>query len=266
MTLALVTGASSGIGADISRALAARGHDLVLVARDKPSLERLANSLIAEHDVHAVAVPADLTDLGDLDTVTELARRADILVNNAGACLGRSLEHTTWDHEHHMLVLNVLAPTRLTHAALPAMLERRAGRILTVSSVAALAPVWRGTTYAPSKAFALALTQSLARSHRVRRSPVALTALVLGHTVSEFHARAGIAPSPRLLTLPGPYVAEKAVSAIHRRRPPIEFTPSLRYKVISRILRHTPHLLLTLPRLTDDFTVNRPVSGRDSIP
>lgn len=254
MPNALVTGASYGIGADIARALAARGHDLVLAARSGEALDRLVAALETEYGIKARALPADLTDEADLEGVAEAAREADILVNNAGAGLGVSFERTAWTEEQRMLVLNVVAPARLLHAALPAMLRRGSGRILNVSSVAAAGPVWQGTAYGASKAFGLALTESLAYSRRLRDSRVAMTALVLGHTTSRFHELAGIAPSPPLLTLASPYVAERAVRAIHRRRPPVVCVPSLRYKLVAGLLRHFPRRLLTLPGLPDDFT------------
>ncbi|MEE1752119.1 SDR family NAD(P)-dependent oxidoreductase [Streptomyces sp. SP18CS02] len=262
MGTALVTGASYGIGADIARALAARGHDLILVARGAESLDRLAADLAAVRGVRARTLPADLTDGADLERVASAAYGADILVNNAGAGLGRSFERTRWADEQRMLDLNVVAPARLIHAALPAMLRRGDGRILNVSSVAAAGPVWQGTSYGAAKAFGLALTESLAYTRLLRASPVALTALVLGHTTSQFHERAGIPPSPPLLTLASPYVAERAVRAIHRRRPPVTCVPSLRYKLLAGLLRHTPRRLLALPGLADDFTTAGPGADR----
>ncbi|MFE3267628.1 SDR family NAD(P)-dependent oxidoreductase [Streptomyces sp. NPDC059215] len=252
---ALVTGASYGIGADIARALAARGHDLVLVARSAGPLGRLAAALETEYGITARPLTADLSTEAGLEAAAALACEADVLVNNAGAGLGLSFERTAWEDERRMLSLNVVAPSRLVHAALPGMLGRGRGRILNVSSVAATAPVWLGTSYGASKAYALALTESLARTRRVRRSPVALTALVLGHTVSEFHERAGIPPSPPSLTLGSPYVAERAVRAILRRRPPVVCVPSVRYRVLAGLLGHLPHRIAALPPLADDFTV-----------
>jgi len=253
MATALVTGASYGIGADIALALAKRGHDLVLVARSADALVRIATGLEAEHGITVRPLPADLTAEADLERVANAARGVDILVNNAGAGLSRSFERTEWAQEQRMLALNVVAPARLVHSALPWMLQH-GGRILNVSSVAATGPVWQGTTYGASKAFGLALTESLAYSRRFRTSRVALTALVLGHTVSRFHEVAGIAPSPRLLTLSSPYVAERAVRVIHQRRPPVAYVPSLRYKLLATMLRHVPRPLLTLPFIADDFT------------
>ncbi|MEV6531624.1 SDR family NAD(P)-dependent oxidoreductase [Streptomyces sp. NPDC051639] len=252
---ALITGASYGIGADIARALAARGHHLILVARSAEPLDRLAAALEAEFGISARPLAADLSTEAGMDAAAARAGDADILVNNAGAGLGLSFERTAWEEERRMLALNVVAPSRLVHAALPGMLRRGRGRILNVSSVAATAPVWQGTTYGASKAYALALTESLAHTRRIRTSPVALTALVLGHTVSEFHERAGIAPSPPSLTLASPYVAERAVRAILRRRPPVVCVPSVRYKLLAGLLRHLPRRVVALPLLADDFTV-----------
>ncbi|MET8408684.1 SDR family NAD(P)-dependent oxidoreductase [Streptomyces sp. NPDC005195] len=274
---ALVTGASYGIGADIARALAARGHHLVLVARSAEPLDRLAAALEAEYGISARPLAADLSTEAGMDLAAALACDADILVNNAGAGLGLSFERTAWEEERRMLALNVIAPSRLVHAALPGMLGRGRGRILNVSSVAATAPVWLGTSYSASKAYALTLTESLAHTRRIRTSPVALTALVLGHTVSEFHERAGIPASPPSLTLASPYVAERAVRAILRRRPPVVCVPSVRYKLLAGLLRHLPRRVVALPHLADDFTVTSyeaprppygagaPTGGRESV-
>ncbi|MFE3200198.1 SDR family NAD(P)-dependent oxidoreductase [Embleya sp. NPDC059237] len=254
MSTALVTGASCGLGADLARALAARGHDLILVARSAEPLDRLASELAAEHDVEARALPADLTVEGDLERVAEAACGSDILINNAGAALGTPFDRTTWADEQRMLALNVVAPSRLVHAALPHMLRRGFGRILVVSSVAALGPAWQGTAYGATKSYELAMTQSLAYSRRIRTSPVALTALVLGYTASQFHVRAGITAPPPSLTLASAYVAKRAVRAIHRRRPPVVCVPSLRYRVLAGLLRHAPYRSLTVPGFAKDFT------------
>lgn len=252
MTTALVTGASRGIGHALAQALASYGHDLVLVARDTPALTDAARALGDRYGVTATALPADLT------THDGLAAAADILVNNAGAALGTPFSRTAWDgtanNESSLLALNVTAPTRLIHAALPRMRERGFGRILNIGSVAGTGPVWAASTYGPSKAYLLGLTQSLALSHEIRSANVTLTCLVLGHTVSDFHDRAGIPPSPRALTLPARFVADRAVRAIHRRRPPVVHVPGLRYKVLNSLLAHAPGVLARIPGLVTDLT------------
>ncbi|MEU0934913.1 MULTISPECIES: SDR family NAD(P)-dependent oxidoreductase [unclassified Embleya] len=267
MSTALVTGASCGLGADLARALAGRGHDLILVARGVEPLDRLAVELATEHDIKASTLPADLTVEADLERVAEAACDVDILINNAGAALGTSFDRTAWADEQRMLALNVIAPSRLVHAALPDMLRRGGGRILTVSSVAAVGPAWQGTAYGATKAYELAMTQSFAYSRRIRTSPVALTALVLGYTGSQFHLRAGIGAPPPALTLASSYVAKQAVRAIHRRRPPVVCVPSLRYKVLAALLRHAPYRTLGMPGLAKDFSTgpDRP-HGRDTRP
>ncbi|MFJ6660224.1 SDR family NAD(P)-dependent oxidoreductase [Streptomyces sp. NPDC091377] len=255
MTTALVTGASYGIGADLARALAARGHDLVLVARSAGLLDALAARLRRQHGVKVRVLRADLCEPDALEEVAGAARGVDIVVNNAGTAPREAYDATGWPDEGRLLTLHVTVPSRLIHAALPAMLDRGQGRILTVSSVAALGPAWgQGTTYGATKAYQLALTESLAYASRVRASPVALTALVLGHTASRLHEVAGIPLPPKWLTLPSSFVAERAVAVIHRRRPPVVCVPGVRYKVLAPLLRHLPHRLLTLPRLADDFT------------
>ncbi|MFI6585101.1 SDR family NAD(P)-dependent oxidoreductase [Embleya sp. NPDC050493] len=253
MSTALVTGASCGLGADLARALAARGHDLILVARSAEPLDRLAADLVAEHDIKARVLPADLTVEADLEGVAAAACDADILINNAGAALGTSFDRTAWADERRMLALNVVAPSRLIHAALPEMLRRGSGRILVVSSVAAVGPAWLGTAYGATKAYELAMTQSFAYSRRIRTSPVALTALVPGYLASQFHVRADIGAPPPLLTLASSYVAKQAVRAIHRRRPPVVCVPSMRYKVLAGLLRHVPYRLLSVPGPAKDF-------------
>jgi len=255
VSTALVTGAGYGVGADIAWSLAGRGHDLVLCGRGREDLERVAARVAAEFAVAVRVLPADLTVAEDLERVAAAAGAVDVLVNNAGAGLGVSFDRSSWADEARMLALNVAAPARLVHAALPGMLDRGFGRVLNVCSVAALAPVWQGTSYGASKAFSLALTESLARSGRLRASPVSMTALVLGHTVSRFHELAGIAPSPPWLTMDSAFVAERAVRALHRRRPPVVCVPGFRYRVIAALLGHLPHVLLRSPSVVDDFTV-----------
>src|SRR4051794_37944497 len=141
----LVTGASSGIGSELARQLAALGHELVLVARRGDRLEQLATSLRAEHGVEALAVPADLTDSGQRRALIESIRASEKFVagvcNNAGfGSYGRVAEEDP-AMEAAMVQLNVAAVHELTLAFLRPMVERRAGAILNVASLAAFQPV-----------------------------------------------------------------------------------------------------------------------------
>ena len=151
---ALITGATSGIGAEFASQLAARGCNLVLVARDVDRLEESCRRLAKEHGVEASYLRADLTVREDVDRVAErLADRAhpiDVLVNNAGYGLMTRFADSTIDAEQGSLDILVGAPMRLSHAAIGPMLERRNGRIINIASVAGYTP--RGT-YGAHKAW-----------------------------------------------------------------------------------------------------------------
>ncbi|UQA91990.1 SDR family NAD(P)-dependent oxidoreductase [Streptomyces halobius] len=258
MTTALVTGASYGIGHEIAHELAARGYDLILVARSADALYDLAHDVESRYTVSTTVLPANLAAPGELELVANSAGAIDILVNNAGAALAAPFTSTAWEGqkatEKAMLALNVSAPTRLIHAALPQMMRRGFGRVLNIGSVSGTAPVWASSTYGPSKAYLLALTQSISRSREIRASNVRLTCLVLGHTVSEFHKRAGIPPSPRVITLPARFIANAAVRAIHRPSPPVTYVPSIRYKFLNSLVKYAPQVLTMAPGLVTDFT------------
>ncbi len=189
--VALITGASSGIGAEFARQLGARGHDLVLVARDRARLDALAEELAAAHGCAAEVIAADLVD--DVQRATVEARLrtgVDLLVNNAGFGNHGDFVDIAVDAEDAEVRLNVLAVVRLTHAALGPMKERRGGGVINVSSVAGLVPGLPNATYGASKAFVTAFSESL--HEQLRGSGVRVMALCPGFTHTEFHARAGI--------------------------------------------------------------------------
>ena len=151
MPTALITGATAGIGHEYAVQLAARGHDLVLVARDRARLEQVADELRRAHQVEVEVLVADLVDRGDLARVearlADRERPIDLLVNNAGFGLKQRFLDNTADEETAMLEVLVTAVLRLSHAALAAMTARGRGGVVNVSSVAAFLP--RGT-YAAS--------------------------------------------------------------------------------------------------------------------
>lgn len=191
MTTALITGASSGLGAEFARQLAGQGHDLVLVARSEDRLRALAVQLRSAYGVEAEVLPADLTDPAALNSVVvrlaDPSRPVGILVNNAGLGLLHDFHTTPLDDEVHHLRLHVEAALSTTRAVLPGMLARGEGRIINVASVAAFLP--RGT-YSAAKAWLVAFSR-WANVH-YRRSGVSVTALCPGLTRTEFHARMGM--------------------------------------------------------------------------
>jgi uncharacterized protein len=189
---ALVTGASSGIGAVYADRLAHRGHDLVLVARDATKLEALAVRLRASTGRTVEVLPADLTLRADLAKVeTRLANDAAIvmLVNNAGVSLKGGLLVSGADALENLIALNITAPTVLAAAAAKAFVQRKAGAIINISSVLALAPEALEGVYSGSKAYLLNLSLKLASD--VKAAGVRVQAVLPGATRTEIWARSG---------------------------------------------------------------------------
>lgn len=180
----LITGASAGIGAELAREFAAHGHALVLVARSKDKLTALAAELNAAHDTDAVVIAEDLaSEAGATALVKTLKSKkidVDILVNNAGVLEVGSFADTDAETLQRMIALNVATLTALTSHLLPAMIERKFGRILNVASLAAFQPVPSMAVYAATKAYVLSLTESL--SEELRGTGVKVTALCPGLT------------------------------------------------------------------------------------
>jgi hypothetical protein len=193
-TTALVTGASSGIGREISRRLAAEGTDLVLVARDTARLEELAAELRAADAREVEVLTADLSDAAQLATVearlADGSRPIDLLVNNAGfGTYGRFVELDI-DGEQREITVNVVAVVRLTHAALGPMLARDRGAIMNVSSVAGLQATPQNATYGATKAFVATFSEAV--HEELAGTGVSLTVVLPGFTRTEFQTRAGI--------------------------------------------------------------------------
>jgi short-subunit dehydrogenase len=190
--VALVTGASSGIGATYADRLARDGYDLVLVARRRDRLDDLANRL-RSHGAAAEVLPADLTDPGDLAGIETRASQGDVefLVNNAGFAGYRPFAELDPTTAEDLIRLHILAVTRLTRAALPGMVRRQRGAIVNVASLLSLSgsipanPLPYRATYAGAKAFMLTFTQAL--SGELPGSGVRLQALLPGVVATEFH-------------------------------------------------------------------------------
>jgi short-subunit dehydrogenase len=191
--IALVTGASTGIGAEFARLLAARGHDVVLVARDQQRLETLAKELEAQHNATGEVMPADLTRTDELARiearVADADRPIDVLVNNAGYGSFGRFDELDVDTEAGQVALNITALVRLTHAAARVMVARGHGGILNVSSLGGFQPAPYNATYSATKAFVTSFTEAV--HEELRPIGVHVTALCPGFTRTEFQARAG---------------------------------------------------------------------------
>ena len=189
---ALITGASTGIGAIYADRLAKRGHDLILVARNKERLASLARRIANDTGRKVETVEADLTTPADLKRVEDILRTnagISLLVNNAGIGATAPLVDSNVDKMEDMIRLNVTALTRLTYAAAPAFVARGNGTIINISSVVAIAPERLNGVYGATKAFVLALTQSLV--HELTDKGIRVQAVLPGATATEFWDIAG---------------------------------------------------------------------------
>src|SRR5580693_2221556 len=243
-SLALITGASSGIGAVFARELAQRGSDLILVARRRERLEELARSL-DQSRVEILA--ADLTSEDGLRMVEQRiasAANLDLLVNNAGFGTRGKFFTTDIAGQDQMHRLHVLATMRLTHAALPGMVARAEGGIINVSSVAAFWQSPGSVSYCATKCWMNSFTEGLALELKSAGSPVKMQALCPGYTRSEFHDAAGM---DRKLIADGLWLSAEQVvseSLAGLEQGKVVVIPSWKYRSLVFVMKHAPRWLL----------------------
>jgi uncharacterized protein len=255
MGTALVTGATAGIGAAFARQLAARGHDLVLVARDQARLDALAAELRECHAVQAEVLAADLS--GDegveraVDRIAALPALA-VLVNNAGFGTAGVLATAPPETQERMVRLHVLAPMRLTRAALPGLLARAAlpgplarrdGAVVNVSSVASFLYAAGSVNYCATKAYLTTFSEGLGAE--LAGTGVQVQALCPGFTRTEFHQRIGPAAGdhPAWMWLTADGVVGASLAQLDRRGPVI-CVPGLHYKLLVTVVRLLPRRLI----------------------
>lgn len=238
MAVALVTGGTSGIGAEFARQLAQQGYDLVLVARDEARLDSVATELRSlGREVETVR--ADLSDRADVDRVAvrleDATRPVDLLVNNAG--FGMHVPLTTRDVAAHDRGFEVMcrAVLVLSGAAARGMRDRGHGRIVNVSSTAGLLAMG---TYSAIKAWVTSFSEGL--SVELRGTGVTVTALLPGWVRTEFHERAAIGTSkiPSALWLDTEQLVTACLRDVDRGK--VISIPTVRYKVLVGLLRHAP--------------------------
>jgi len=192
MGLAVITGASSGIGAIYADRLARRGYDLLLVARNRERMDVLAKRLAADTRRSVEILAADLTDANDLAGLERILRensRITLLVNNAGLGATASLLNSNVADMSRMIVLNVEAMTRLTYAAVPAFVKRGSGTIINVGSIVGIAPERLNGVYGGGNAFVLAFSQSL--RHELANTGVTVQVVLPGATATDFWEKSG---------------------------------------------------------------------------
>jgi short-subunit dehydrogenase len=215
---ALVTGASGGLGEDFARELAARGANLVLVARREEALRRVADGLEKEYGVSTLVIPADLAASGAPDTLYHQLRdrgvQVDVLVNNAGFGIYGMFADISWEQEKAMLDLDILAVVHLTKLFLPGMLARKHGYILLVSSIGAYQPSPTYASYSAAKAYVLSLGEAL--NFELRDTGVHVTVILPGVTATEFLKVAGQQPSlyQRLMMMKSADVARVGIESM----------------------------------------------------
>jgi short-subunit dehydrogenase len=212
---ALITGASSGIGEAFADILAARGMNLVLVARSIDKLYELAEELSEQYSIRARVIPADLSREGAAQEVyqrtQELGVTVDLLVNNAGFATLGGFDTLNPEREHEEIMLNVTTLVDLTHAFVPAMLERKDGAVINVSSIAAFQPMPYEAVYGASKAFVLSFSLALWAEYRKRG--VRIVALCPGPTETNFFKNLGTDNVPMLTKMHTPEVV--VMTALH---------------------------------------------------
>jgi len=215
----LITGASAGIGATYAQRFAARGHDLVLVARDVARLEAIAGELAKEHGVQVEVLPADLGNREQLARVEQRLRTDDrigALVNNAGMGAPERFVGSDVETLDRVVQLNITAVMRLAGAVLPAFKARGRGTLINIASVLALAPELFSGVYSGTKAFVLNFSQSL--QQELAGSGVHVQAVLPGATLTEIWARAGkkIEELPAHMLMPVDAMVDAALTGLDR--------------------------------------------------
>lgn len=225
MPIALITGASKGLGEDFARQLAAKGYDLVLVARSQDRLEALGSELTAKYGIKAEAIAADLTESGAcqrvFDRVQAMGWTVDLLINNAG--FGDYSEFGICDGplQSSMIQLNVQALVDLTHLVLPSMQARGQGAVINVASIAAFQPMPYMSVYAATKAFVLSFSTALWAENKARG--IYVQCLCPGATETNFAAVSGLdrvfgESSSQFSLAASPDVVRESLIALERKQ------------------------------------------------
>ncbi len=247
--LALITGASAGIGAAFARAYAARGYDLAVVARRADRLEALCGEVCAAHGIEAFAIPADLAGFEAwkpvLAAVEARGRSVDVLVNNAGFSIAQSFTGVPWERQRDFLMTLVVNACGLAYGVVPGMVERRRGAVINVGSMAAFAPGVVGhSLYPGAKSLTVKWSQSLAAE--LKGTGVKVTCVCPGSTLTEFAeangTKAQMDGMPARLTQTAEQVVAATLAANDRGR--VIVIPGAHNQVAAFLLRHLPEALV----------------------
>ena len=237
--IALITGATAGIGESFTRLLAAKNYDLVLVARDEARLNERAEALRSQYQIKVEVLRADLSEITGCERVEarlrDQSKPIDVLINNAGFGINKAFTASDLSDESALLDVLVRAPMRAMHTVLPLMKSRGSGIIINVSSVAG----WiAGGTYSAAKSYLTVLTESL--HTELRGSGVKITALCPGFTRTEFHQRGKMKMTglPKFMWLDADAVVAKAWDDAQAGKP--VSIPGWQYKLLVAIVSIAP--------------------------
>lgn len=241
--LAAITGASSGLGETFARKLAARGYDLLLIARREDRLRALQQELETKTQRRVEILMADLTDADELENVAAHLTglpHLQMLVNNAGFGTKGYFFETPLQGQMQMSRLHVLAPVRLTHAVLSGMVERNRGIIINVSSVAAFARSAANASYCATKGWMNDFTEGLRLELDSVRSSVVVQALCPGFTYTEFHDVLGVdrGSVPKSFWLSADFVVEESLRQLNTST--VFVIPDWRYRWFTRFISMVP--------------------------
>jgi len=243
--LALITGASAGLGATFARAYAARGLDLALVARRADRLEALAAELTAAHGIEALVIPCDLAaweaERAVMEAVAGRGRAVDVLVNNAGFSIPQSFAAVPWEAQRDFLMTLVVSACGLAHHVIPGMVERGGGAIINVASLAGFSPGMAGhTLYPAAKSLAIKFSESLDEEYRAKG--IRVTAVCPGFTHTEFAMANGtqavMDASPRFFWQSAEAVIETTLRANDRGK--VVVVPGWHNKLAAALLHYLP--------------------------
>lgn len=239
--LALITGASSGIGAEYARQLAARGTDVILVARNEAKLKAIAAELVERHGVIAEPLVADLataSGIGKAASMLENHREIDLLINNAGFGVPGPFHESNIRRQLDMLKVHIEAVNRLTRAALPGMVKRRYGAVINVSSIAGFGPGPGSVNYSATKAYLIRFSQSLALE--MKPHGVVVQGFCPGFTHTGFHDTPDLKDNFDKGSLPG-FLWSSAETTVARSLSALDenhviVLPNLKYRFIAWLL------------------------------
>jgi hypothetical protein len=245
--LATITGASAGIGTMFARKLAARGYDLLLIARREDRLRSLASELSDTYHVKADFLTADLADPAGLEQAADAiqgAPKLGLLVNNAGFGLHGLFFESPLAGQAEMHRLHVLAAMRLTHAALKNLVPRGEGGVINVASVAGFGQAPGSVSYNATKAWMISFTEGIAIELASKGSGVRVQALCPGFTLSEFHdvIRMDRSAIPKSLWMTADFVVEESLRAFDRGK--LIVIPGWRYKLVVAGMKMIPGALM----------------------